>query len=85
MVCSLLAKHFDVLLRCISGFINLLRTLLGTGRELFRLVFYFLVQTVENGQNRAMDVLFGFEVRVYQSLPKVQFGTCKELRNLPEC
>jgi hypothetical protein len=32
-----------------------------------------------------MDVLFGFEVRVYQSLPKVQFGTCKELRNLPEC
>lgn len=65
---SLLAEQLDVLLRCVAGFFDLLCCFSDTRVDLVGLGFNLFVQTLENWEDGAMEVLLGLNVRVGEGL-----------------
>lgn len=66
--CGLSTQELNVLLCGVAGLLDFLCALACAGRELFRLVLDFLVKTFEDWENGALEVLLGFEMRVYNTL-----------------
>ena len=71
VTCGLLSEQLNVFLGCVSSFLNLLCAFNSPGCQLFRLTLDFLVQAVEDRENGTLEVSFGFEVRVDQTLFKI--------------
>lgn len=65
---SLLAEHLNVLLGCVAQLVNLLGARVGARVELLGLVLDFLVQALEDGQDGALEALFGLDVGVDHGL-----------------
>jgi hypothetical protein len=63
-----LAEQLDLLLSGVTSLLDLLGSLLGTVGELLSLVLNFLVQTLEDGKDGALDALLGFDIGIDKGL-----------------
>lgn len=64
----MLSKQLYLLLSGVASLVNFLCALLGAMGELLGLVLDLLMQAFENGEDRALDALFGFDVGVDEGL-----------------
>ena len=63
-----MSKQLDLLLGGVTSLLNLLGSLLGTVGEFLGLVLNLLVQTLEDGQDGALDALFGLYIGIDKGL-----------------